>query len=478
MTKKYFYLILIVLFLFLTPSLFAIDIYWEAPEPFSPRQGSFPVSAFSEEFSVVIWQEVTPNRGQNGTGGIINVHLAVKEMDEDWEQRGVVAGPYPYSGAEPTILSIVIDNDGRIVIAAARTSTQIEILISSDRGHTFSSNTINVGAESSVAPRIFVRADGGYLLFVTRGLSQTLSIFYSRSDDGVRWSSFSSFTPESTLALNFVPTHSSIENRDIVFYQSFVTSAEGSSSFQLLYKTSDTGGRTWTERRRFSIFTDPVYTDVAPHYFDNQRPHLSRYGDNLLLVWERRYSTQTPQIYSTVINSNGNIVSPVEKVNTDEAYCNNPIGFLHEDLPTVVWFDNRRGNDRVVLAQRNENGWEVQQLSNIEVPASFARPVTGHDGLYVFWQGTVNNAGRIYIIGPDRSCSSPQITALNFTLSIPSRSERPRVAWDIPYDTSGISGFSWTWSQDEEIEPHKDVMINNTGSTQNLNLELMADEEG
>ncbi|MCL2765818.1 MAG: SpoIIE family protein phosphatase [Treponema sp.] len=462
------------------PSVHAEDLYWEEAALFSFRPGQFPISAHSENLSVIAWQEVTPNTTPGITaGGFINVNLAVKEADSDWQRRGIVAGPYAFLGTEPSILSMVIDNRERIIIAAAAGSAQTEILISTDKGQSFTRRTVALGAENTVAPRIFVRADGGYLLFVTRGRAQALSIYYSRSDDGNNWSPFEFFTPENTLSLNFLPTHASIGRRDIVFFQSLIMGTESLSTFQLFFKTSDDNGRTWSQARRWTTFNDPVIQTQAPaDSFDNQRPHLTRHGNNLLLVWERRFSNQSPQIYSAIIDQNAGINGRAERVNNVDAYSQNPIGFIVDNNPMVVWFDNRSGNNRIILAQRDNFGWNNHPLSSAAMEASFARPVVGRDGTYVFWQTTARDSGRIYILAPDTSVASPRITAANFTPLRASRSERARVTWNIPADTSGIYGFSWTWSQDANTVPPEQVMIYNIGNTSNLNLEHNASSDG
>jgi len=458
----------------------AADFYWEEPELFYSGTGNFPVSAFSGSLSALAWQETSPNRNPNSTaGGFINICLAVKTSGKSWEHRGTAAGPYAYSGTEPSIISMVIDNRDRIIIAAAASGNQAEILISEDKGISFTRQTVNLGSDNSVAPRIYVRADGGYLLFVTRGLSQALSIYYSRSDDGKNWSPLELFVSDNNLILNFLPSHASIEQRDVVFFQSLVMGLESFSTFQLFYKTSDDNGKTWSAARRFTTFNDPIMqTQAPPDRFDNQRPHLTVYGNSMFLVWERRYGSQPPQIYSATIDSRGSLIGHVERVNSEEAFCNNPIGFIHEKSPTVVWFDNRRGNNRVTLAQRGDFDWQNQQVSGVSVESSFARPVLDQDGIFVFWQSLVRGVGRIYLLSPDRSVDSPRITPLNFAAGRPNRSERARVSWNIPADTSGVFGFSWSWSQDKTDNPPKQVMVYNTGSTQNLNLDLNAGMDG
>jgi len=480
MKKIHSLFIFFIFSLFLSMPAFTVDLYWEYAEPFSSGAGKFPVSAYSDSLSAIAWQEVTPNNDPNVTAsGFINIHLAVQEGAGQWVQRGIVAGPYPYSGVEPSVISMVVDNRGRIIITAAAGGSQTEILISENRGISFTRQTLNMGSESSVAPRIFVRADGGYLLFITRGLTESLSIYYSRSSNGTTWTPFELFVPENYMALNFLPTHASAGNRDIVFFQSIVIGLDLALNFQLYYKISEDGGITWTESRQFTTFSDPVmYTSAPASDFDNQRPHLTRYGNNLFLVWERRYSNQPPFIYSAVINSNGEITGEVERVNSAEAYCNNPIGFIIDNVPIVVWFDNRSGANSIILAQQRGLIWENYQLSGISIDASFARPIVSRDGVFIFWQTTVRDAGRIHILAPDRSVISPQITPLNFSASYANRSERPRVSWNIPQDPSGIYGFSYSWSQNPDVRPPQYLMVYNTGNAAAMNLEHIADRDG
>ncbi|MDR0876854.1 MAG: SpoIIE family protein phosphatase [Treponema sp.] len=457
------------------------DFYWEQPEVFSTRPGSFPVSAFNGEFSVIAWQESEANRNPAvPADGFIRISLAVKLSGESWQLRGIVGGPYEYSGTEPSILSIVLDQRGRILIAAAASTSQTEILISNDQGQTFSQYRVNTGSESSVAPRLYVRADGGYLLFVTRGFEQSLSIYSARSQDGVSWSPFELFVQDASLQLNFLPTHGSIGGADYVVFQSFVGSADAIPAFQLFLTVSTDGGITWTTPRRFTDFRDPVMnTGAAADRFDNQRPQLLPCGDNLFLVWERRFGTTSPQIYSAVIGPSGAILGAVERVNTEEAYCNNPVAFLYEGAPLVVWFDNRRGSNRVYLARQSGIEWLNYDLSGSGGEASFARPAADADGLFVFWQNITRGVSRIYSLVPDTSVIAPQLRAVNFTPFRRSRAERVRISWNVPRDPSGIRGFSWIWTKSEAEEPPQIISIyNNTTDLSNLVMDVNAADDG
>jgi hypothetical protein len=166
------------------------------------------------------------------------------------------------------------------------------------------------------------------------------------------------------------------------------------SNFQLYYKISNDNGRSWSEARRFTTFNDPeIQTQAHPNNFDNQRPHITRHGNNLFLVWERGYSNQLPQIYTATIDQNGNRVGTVDRVNSAEAFCQYPIGFLHNNIPSVVWFDNRGGNNQIILAQRGDFDWQNFPLSSVITEASFGRPAVCRDGVYLFWQTTAGGTG-------------------------------------------------------------------------------------
>ncbi|MDR2029411.1 MAG: HAMP domain-containing protein, partial [Treponema sp.] len=460
-------------FLFLACTLFfpallpaQSDFYWEQPEIFSPGPGSFPVSAFNGDVSLIAWQESGSISGSGDVGdGQISVSMAIKSSGGPWQILRAIGGPYVYSGTEPSILSAALDDDGRILIAAAASSTQTEILISDDLGASFNRYRVNSGSESAVAPRIYPKAGGGYILFVTRGQDQSLSLFYALSEDGRFWSSFEPFVTEAGLQLNFLPTHITQNGVDYVVFQSFVGGADIIPAFQLFIKSSSDGGLSWTPARRITTFQDS-YTNTAASVdrFDNQRPHLSIQGNNLFLVWERRLGTASPQIYGAAIQGDGTVIGLVDRINADDAYCNNPIAFQYEGQPTVIWFDSRSGANRVFLAQRWGINWQNYDLSGASGDASFARPVVDNDGLFVFWQTTAQGTNRIYSLSPDTTVVSPRLTAQNFSPSRRTSGEQARISWNIPYDPSGIMGFSYSWSMSADELPPRQILVY-TGTT-------------
>ncbi|MDR1177196.1 MAG: SpoIIE family protein phosphatase [Spirochaetaceae bacterium] len=473
-------LALLVLLGLSVPFLSALSVfYWEDAELFSPERGSFPASSSNGTTAIVAWQENLPSSG----GGQIRISAAVKNGEDDWVIHRNIAGPYAYSGSEPSIISALVDRNGKIFIAAAADTARTELIVSEDFGETFSVHTIDSGsgageldgrenaASSSLAPRIYAMENGGYLLFITRGLSQSLTIYYARSEDGVAWTPFEPFINRSGLQLNFLPSHTSMAGREYVVFQSF--QGTESPSFQIFIKSSSDGGRTWSESKLVTNFRDSPAAQTEVERYDNQRPHLSVQDNQLFMVWERRAGAE-PQIYAVALDGSGNATGFPEMVNRSTGYCNNPIALSYEGEVTIVWFDNRTGQNRVYLAQRTGLDWENIELSGSGA-ASFGRPVLSGSDLFLFWQSPRQGRDRILMLRPDISVEVPVLRAQNFQSGRPLRSEAARIAWSNPRDSSGIQGYSYSWSMDPEAVPPRRISLYFGQPTQ---IEQRANEDG
>ncbi|MCL1927653.1 MAG: SpoIIE family protein phosphatase [Treponema sp.] len=454
------------------PKLSAQEMYWEEPRLFSSQSGSFPVSSYRKNIAAVAWQETTTR----ADGGSIRVNVAVKQGRGDWITRPHIA-EYDYSGpSEPATLSIVVDDLGRILIAAAVSAGETDILISSNLGATFTQRRLEMGSESSVAPRIYTRSDGGYLLFVTRGSSrESLTLYYSRSDNGNTWSTFQPFITEQARTINFLPSHVSFNGREYVVYQSQVRTTD--LTFQLFFKSSGDNGRTWSNSVRVTSFRDPFVQDSQPDQFDNQRPHLSVQQGQLFVVWERRFRSGTPQIYGTKLMNNGSISGATDRINFNNAYCNNPIAMELKERTVVIWFDNSRyGSNRIMMSSQSPYGWEpgVDLSHDAGGEATFGRPVVSNDSLIIFWQATRQNQNRIYSLAPDTSILKPQLIARNFTPGRRSGNSSAIIGWATPRAGSGIRGYAWSWSKNINDEPPREIMSSSVMPA----LELAASEDG
>jgi serine phosphatase RsbU (regulator of sigma subunit) len=426
------------------------------------------VSASNGELAVVAWQEP-----EAASGGELRIRVAVKSGEEDWRIHPPVGGPYRYAGVQPAILSAALGGDGRIVISAAASAGLCEILISDDRGETFSSRFLETGGQDSVAPRISPRSDGGYLLFTARGEGQSLSIYYSRSDDAVHWEPFAPFVEDPAPRLNFLPAHAALGTTDVVVFQSYVTGENSIPGFQLYLKRSADAGRTWTGARALTGIGEGG-SSGDPVLVDNQRPFLISLGEKLFLVWERSFRAAAPQIYSAEIERDGLVANTVQRVNREEAYCDNPIAIEYGGAPLIVWSDNRRGTNRVYMARWNGFSWLNDDLSGPGGDLAFVRPVVAGGEISLFYQANSPEGGRIFGIFPDRHTAAPAIVPLNFKAGLRSQGERVGVTWSEPSDHSGIAGYSWLWSRVEDEEPPR-VLREEGGAPPSLTLNAVED---
>jgi serine phosphatase RsbU (regulator of sigma subunit) len=473
--SRIFCLVFFLLPLFSPESLYGLsDFYWEQPEIFSAIPGNFPVSAYNGRLSVVAWQETGPPP-EGAETGWIRISLGIKKSGEAWQIRHDIGAAYPYSGQEPAILSIALDQRDRILIAAGGASFPTEILLSDDGGTSFRTYQIDGGAyENSTPPRIFAASGGGYLLFVTRPSER--SLYYARSEDGLAWSSLELFAEGAASSPDFQPSHAVLADTDYVMFRSPPPGEESASNSQLFLKTSVDGGRTWSPPRLFTDFYDAViHTGASPGLFDNQQPHLSVFGENLFVVWERRFGGGSPQVYGALMDSQGRLAGTVQQINSETAYCNKPLAFLYEGEPAVVWIDNRRGYNHVFLAQRDGKGWRNFDLSPSSGEVSCVRPVLDSGGPFFFWQGITRDASRIYVLVPDTSVRAPRILTQNFVSGQRNRGDRARVSWNVPPDPSGIMGFSYLWSKNPGAVPPRRVMIYAGDSS---SLEQVISEDG
>ncbi|MDR0408829.1 MAG: SpoIIE family protein phosphatase [Spirochaetaceae bacterium] len=454
-------------------NLFCADrIYWDNPEQFSSGAGSFPQTASGPGIAVVGWQET---EGTEASGQIyISIAVNSEAAGEDWVIYDRIAGPYHYALGEPSIFTLSIDKNGRIFVCIAASTSQTMILISDNGGADFEEYTLNqnsgagnAGANMSeeageaLAPRIFHMVDDSVVIFALRSLGRNLSIYYSRSEDGYTWTSFEPFVTENALQLNFLPSHAAIDGVDYIVFQALISGTLNRPSYQLYIKISGDGGKTWSTSRRITTFGDAepeTDTGANPDYFNNERANLLNYNGKLFLVWERRDAIGIPQIYGITLNPDGSLDGDGERINSQIAYCNNPVAVEYNGERVVIWFDNRHGQNEAFMAVKTDGVWENVELSRFSESVIFARPVLVSDTFFVFWQELTDGVNSISILSSDKTAPVPNLIADNFTAGVRVASARARIRWNVPYDSSGVKGYSWAWNRGSVKIPAQEIM--------------------
>jgi hypothetical protein len=416
---------------------------------FSPSNGSFPKVGASmnegENFGVVAWQEI--EYGANGSNQIY-ISLAVHvEATEFWTMHSRVAGPYVFARQDaPSIMNLCVTKKGRIFIIVTRSTELADIYHSNDRGETFASYSIPLTGESGrvsqsarvaaasaaaggggaatvvaaassaelLVPSMFEASDGTFLMFVSRGESDGITLFYARSEEGSVWSPFVPFVNNADLRLNFLPVHAALGGKDFVVFQSFIAGTVNRPNFQLYLSVSEDSGRSWSVPQRITTFPGAAGEGNlppeanSPDYLGNERASLSLSKnpvgeDALFLVWERRSSSQNPDIQGVFLDKNGIPVGRPEKISSDtSASSGNPESFFYQNTRYTVWFDNRTGYNSIYLGTRYQLAWEEREISRRSAlngsgagtpEALFPRPLLIGNEFFLLWEEIAPNGG-------------------------------------------------------------------------------------
>jgi len=435
-----------------TNDIYSADYYWENPKSISSKDSRFPASTSNENgVSAVFWQEISKN--QNGG----TIYLSGKVFhNNSWQTISNIAGPYSYSGEVPNIFSLAINNKNQIAIAVLSGKNTVSVFSSNDYGQTFTESKLDQEGTSLVAPRVFRTSSDEFLLFATQGQNESFSLMTSSSEDGITWSNFERFLPSLTMQNAFVPTLIPLENKDLVVFQASY-SFESRLSYQLYVTEKQKNTLYWSDA---TLVTNKVVSENPFTSYHNQRPSLLEFDNKLYMAWERTYyNSENANIYFAELDSNGKIIDGGSVVSSGNGNASFPILFPFDNKINILWFDTRRGISTVYHGERNGFFWQEKAITFGNQGASFASPlITGDGKLHFFWQQETATSNVITQLSPDQSVSLAKLSPKSFQEGKRATSEKVKILVNLPEDSSGISGFSYSWSQDESVEPEKKLM--------------------
>jgi serine phosphatase RsbU (regulator of sigma subunit) len=460
----------------------AQTLFWDDPRVLEERSARFPQAAAGGDLVVVVWQEFVQDE--------VYLSLSVEAGGEGRTVSRRFAGPFPYQGDEAPIFSLAVDPQERLYVAIAAADREILLLLSEDGGRTFRQTRVEAPV-TALAPRLSMRADGRPYLFVNYDRQDSVTIYFtSLSPQSFAGDTFTGalipLIQEQSLVFNFLPSHVSFRGREYVVYQSEDKGQD--ALYQLFLLISDSGGR----------FVDPPVplTDFAeirsgrvtgPGVFENQRPHISLLGDTLAVAWERSLGGGTGQIYYMEIDAagtplgdlevgaDGTVLAPFERI-TESVYDSRfPRVFVFRDTVFVLWFDNRRGENRLIIAEREGQLWRERDITRlIEGNSIYPWPVERAGQLTIYWENQRAGRSQLVSVAPDQSVAAPTITARGVASGFPARRSELAVSWTIPPDASGIAGYSYSWSMDAEEYPGDRLRLQRDSNS----VALEADEDG
>ncbi|MCQ2596411.1 MAG: SpoIIE family protein phosphatase [Treponema sp.] len=464
--RKFFAAVLI-LFSVLAFS-YAEDFYWENPEVITTADSRFPRSVTNGKESCVIWQETDKKGKQLWLSAVyysdITKPLEISKFTE----------PVKFSGEVPDIYSAAMKKDGSVYVALLSGPHSIAIYRISPDGNV-TKYDLPKQSKFLTAPRLYITAKGGLRLFCSSSENESFSILTADSDTGTFWSELSQFRPTVRYNNSFVPTLVPYKGGDLVVFQAQLLT--GSRISYQLYGTYSRDGRIWsppiilTDQKTIPVSDTRVYTN-----YQNQSPVLYVSGNDCYLSWERTYYlSENANLWLEKITPEGVVAGSVEQI-TQAGNASRAQIFNFNNTLSMVWFDTRSGSERVYMAQKNGLYWDETTLSGSRQKSLFAFPVISNDGnqLSFVWQQSAKSSGSIVMLKPDSSVSSPDINPLSFKIGHHSTSRNVRIRVKMPDDSSGVAGFSYSWSKDPEVRPSKEMEYLAGQNTVNL----VADQDG
>lgn len=477
----FFRLILIFSFfgIFSLPAFSAEKFWWNAVHPVSGKDSFFPKTAGNGKKTFSFWQEI--DKADK------NIWISARFLDSSgsWKTLSRFAGPFEYAGPEiPDIYSAAMSKNGTLAVAVQNSDSELSIYVLRAGSENFEKSVVSVPKGEFFAPRIYASFSGKFVMFASKSKisDSTLRlheffIFHSVSDDGIKWSPFVETFGVSSMPNSFVPFMCSSENSDFMVFQAQFSQGN-KNSYQIYVSHSENGGRSWASPVLVTGKDSVPKGDFSD--FDNQAPFILFKDGKINLVWERKTrGTENSEIwYEQILD--GKVVADSVDVLASKGNCRKAGLFDFKGEIYAFWFDNRSGYEQVYLAEKQKIDWEEIRISQQKIDSTFPSPLINGDELSFVWQNK-NSSGastenRIMSLEPDKEVSAATIISGYQGTSAAFRSKNRRVSFKIklPYDISGIKGYTFSWSQDEDEIPPLEKKSLSDDST----LQLSAEKEG
>lgn len=457
---------------------YADSFFWESPVEYTDKakENRFPHSSPSQKNisnGMFFWEEIEKASQE------INICYATSKDGLSFSSKSVLIDKISYSGEIPEIYSVASSKKGSVAVAVLSSSEEITIFTTTDTGKNFSKSVLsnNTGVPL-IAPRIYELSDGGYMLFVTLAKEENFSLLYATSKDGKTWGQLKNFTPpeqSANVSTPFIPFLLSYNGADIVIYQARYAYGD-QLSFQLFSTTTKDSGNKWTPP--VMITTDQALLDDDKESFDrfnNQRPYLCEWNKTPYLVWERKgFSESNTSVMFAQLTKEGKITGLTEKLN-ENTNASRPELFTYGSSLFALWFDSLTGNETVYLKERNGGFWEDSSKLS-PVGSTFPQAVISLGGkeLSFIWQKkTGSGTSGLYALTKDHSAQTPVLEGISFTDNQRQNKDEVKLQIKSSYDSSGIQGFSYLWTQDPKAEPKEELNLIST--SEKLTLSAIKD---
>ncbi len=458
--------------LFSLAPIFAQKFYWENPKRITNQNSDcrYPSSVSGltkkSKTSAVFWEEIDKAESQ------IYLCMSTTSDGVNWSEGKHFAGPFGFYGEAPEIYSVTVNSRGTIAVAVLSRINEITVYMTDDGGESFSRQIFAQEENPLIGPRIFTSSNGGFIVFASLAGDESFSLLYSSSKNGTEWSEFTQFPFEAENSANpLVPYLTNISGGDLLVFQAYYFTGNR-YTFQIFSSVTKDDGLTWS---------NPVMvTENSENFADynNQRPMALKYGNSVYLAWERsKYGSIATSINICTLNDRGEPKTKPAIISTTGSAVH-PVLFDYSNALYCLWSDSQSNNNKVYMSRQYKTYWGDPDAI-IENIAASSYPVSSARGkeLSFIWQQQVPNQKNRYQISmllKDSTCYPPNYESKNFKDGKAGKDTELDVKIVAADDSSGIEGFSWIWTQDENALPEKKI----NSIIQESDLHLEAEKEG
>ena len=443
------------------------SLYWEQPQVLAPPALSSSTSAAGSTFLVAAWQEIQRKSAADPTNGDIFLSLATSADGISWTTHPRFFGPVHSTGLipgnEPRVYSMVVDSHDRILVAVATSERQTLILQSTDKGASFQRLQSIAPSVSTGVPNLFTTAGGGLLLLLSQGSSDggalgSVSLVYSRSQDGRSWSALAPLVAPGAAVGNpqLQPSHAVWKGRDYLAFEAREIRSDLTSTWQVYVTQSTDDGATWGAPVALTDSKDAIGGRAPfgadPLAFENERPRLYPLSSGLSVAWERSpFGTNTSQIWLARLTDGGSLAA-LPEIPASDAPAHFAQVMQVRGTQYMLYSDGTKNPARATLLSRTGDGaWQSQLMNNTDPNqgALFPHAVVYRGSIYIFWENqSADTPDALVLLRPLASVGAPLLRPVDFAAGQVTNRDTVTVSWTEPQpvDPSGIREYRYTWT--------------------------------
>jgi len=316
--------------------------------------------------------------------------------DENGEWGNITRLTYNKSQSLDPHVAIYQDNIHVIWVDDRDGNWEIYYKVSRDGGRTWSNDTrLTYDDANSVNPSILVNDENIYVLWKDYRNGPAEVYYKVSNDNGLTWSKDIRFTHDDTPS--YFPAIGVEKNNICIAWQDI------GKKHNIYCKVSKDGGKNWSEPTLLSHGSD-----------DSEKPSVTISGNYIHIVWQD-YRDGNWEIYYKVSRDGGRTWSNDTRLTYDDANSVNPSVLAYKNNLSLIWMDDRDGNWEIYYKVSRDGGrtWSNDTRLTYDDANSYAPSFSlERNTIYLVWE-RYDEKGSIYF--KQKTNQSPIITSIDAT---------------------------------------------------------------